>query len=126
MAVPFAVTEMCATASDSATKLLNATTAAIGGIGISAVGAAGALTLAVNGAVVNTSVPPCSRPSPLNGVVPSLARTLLASRLTVIVAPDGNAGCGAENKLGPLPRKLPKEAGPNMLKMKPSAEPVDE
>ena len=89
-------------------------------------GSAGAVTLAENGAIVNTSCPACSRPLPVNGVVPSLARTICASRLTVTVAPDGNSGWGAEYRLGPFARKLPKNAGPKMLKMRPSRAPVDE
>ena len=44
----------------------------------------------------------------------------------VIVAPDGKPGCGIENRLGPSPRKFPKNNGPNPLKTRPFAAPVAE
>ena len=42
------------------------------------------------------------------------------------VAPDGNSGSGTPNKLGPSPRKLPKNNGPKKLKNRPFGSPVDE
>ena len=90
------------------TKLVNATIAGVVAISsvsmVAGMNGLAATTTPLNGAIVNTSVPPWSRPLPVNGVVPSLARTRSACRLTVMVVPEGNSGCGAENRLGPLPR----------------------
>src|SRR5262245_37446787 len=105
------------------TKFENATMTAFGSA-LYRIGSGGE-NAAENGAMVNTSVPPASGPVPVNGVVPSLAWTMFASSVTVIVDPLGNSGWGAESKLGPSPRRLPKK-GPYTLKTRPLLAPVGE
>src|SRR5262245_20803784 len=121
--MPSTVTEMCEGASAASTKFENVTTAAFGSAPYR-IGSGGA-KLAPNGAIVNTSVPLDSRPLPVKGVVPSLAWTWFASRVTVTVASDGNSGWGADSRLGPSARRLPKN-GPNRLNTRPVELPVAE
>ena len=85
--------------------------------------ASGSVMLAVNGGVVKPTVPSMIAPAATNGV-PSLARTIVPTRLTVTPTSAGNPGSGVMNRLGPLLRKLPSKRKENSGVM-PIGVPVD-
>src|SRR5262245_27418665 len=87
-----------------------------GGAGGGGGGSTGTAIETPNAFVSKEIIPPCSRPLPVNGVLPSLARTLPPTSVNATLETVGSAGLPAMTSDGP-------GGAPNSGNTRPSGEP---